>query len=160
MSYLDKLHFGKKGGVVHAVTSEVVGAGVYAGASYGFGYVQNRYRDKASLWGVPVDLLAGVGLTAATIGCDLYVGHGKWGKRIHNLTPITRDVGRAGFGAYFHTLGAASGAAKSGVKRLLISEADLPKAKAALPNATVLGDIPKAPHGDSLSARDLAEMAK
>ena len=152
MSYLAKtramLETKKKG-----VVPSLVEAAEYVGASYGFGYLQNRYREKASLMGVPADLLAGVGLKAAALAADVM---GKSG----GVACLASTVGNAGLGAYFHTLGAGHGAQASGVKRLLISDKDVAKARAALPNATILGEIPKAPHGDFLSAAELAEMAR
>jgi hypothetical protein len=149
MGYLDRLHKG------HGLTSHVVETLEYAGASYGFGYLQNRYREKASVMGVPADLLAGVVLKTVVLGSEL-MGKGVSG----GFATLLSNVGNAGIGAYFHTLGAGHGAQKSGVKRLLISEKDVEKAKAALPGATILGDLPKAPKGDFLSAAELAEMAR
>jgi hypothetical protein len=150
MSYLSKLHSGaKKVGLMH----ELVETGELVGGVAAFGYLQNRYREKASLWGVPADLAAGAVLKVAVLGCKYF---GKF-KRV---CPHLDNLGNAGLAAYAHTLGAGYGAQASGVKRLLISEADVAKAKAALPNATILGDIPKAPHGDYFSSRDLADMAK
>lgn len=155
--YLEKVYHkvggraGSKGSkVFHALGS----AAVYGGASYGFGYLQNRYREKASVMGVPADLLAGVGLSALSLGCDVM---GKSGA----LSALSRDVGHAGLGAYFHTLGAGHGAKASGVTRLLLKNpAQLAKARQAVPDAEVLGAIPAAPHGDFLSPAELAEMAK
>jgi hypothetical protein len=155
MKFLDKFHHSKKSGVVPALveTAEVVGA------SIGFGYVQNRYREKASIAGVPADLATGVVLKAlAMFGGALPVA-GKYlrGAGLHSLVD---NVGTAGLAAFGHTVGAGLGAQASGVKRLLIKESDLAKAKAALPNATILGEIPKAPHGDYLRPEALQEMAK
>lgn len=150
MSALHRLYPGRKGSKGHNLYKEVVGVGVYAGAAYGFGYIQNRYRERATVKGVPVDLLAGVVLTGAA-----YFNVGGSG-----VSPLLRDVGRAGVGAFFHTLGAGKGAEQSGVTRLLINKGDVARAKAALPSATVLGEIPRAPHGDYLSAAELAELAR
>lgn len=150
--FVDKVPL-KKGGLLNAALHETAGAAVYSGASFGFGYVQNRYREKASLGGVPADLLAGGLLTGAA-----FVGD--WFNKGKGFTPLARAIGHAGLGSFFHTLGAGLGAEKSGVKRLLISEADVAKAKAALPNATILGVSEKAPTGDFLSATELAAMAR
>lgn len=153
MSVHDLLYPGRKSGKLYKVSQAVANAGVYAGASYGFGYVQNRYRDRAKVMGVPVDLAVGAALTVGALAGDL-VGFDNL------LMPLARDVGHAGLGAFFHTLGAGKGAQASGVRRLLIKESDVPKARAAIPDAVVLGAIPQAPHGDVLSAKDLADLAR
>lgn len=146
MSYLEKL---KKRGLPNLVQT-----GEYVGASYLFGYVQNKYRDKAQVWGIPADLASGVVLKAVSLGCDIAgVATG--------LSSHVGTVGNAGLGAYFHTLGAGHGAHSAGVYRLLLtSEADKAKALQAFPKATILGDLPKATRGDFLSAAQLAEMAR
>lgn len=146
MSYLAKL---KQHGIVKNLTT----AAVYAGASYGFGYIQNAYRSKAHVMGVPLDLAAGIGFKAVSLGASM-LGMGS------GFAPHLDTIGNAGIGAFFHTLGAGHGAQKAGVKRLLVNEADMVKAKAALPNATILGDLGKAPKGDFLSAKDLAALAR
>lgn len=150
MSYLDRLHKGR------GVMPHLVETVEYAGAAYGFGYLQNRYREKASVLGMPVDLLAGVVLKGAALSSEL-LGKGASGW----MTSLANNVGNAGVGAFFHTMGAGHGAHAAGVKRMLLtSAADVAKAKAALPGATILGEIPKAPHGDFLSAAELAELAR
>ncbi len=123
----------------------------YGAASYGYGYLMSRYREKASVMGVPADLLGGVLMKAASLF---------GGRYLRGFTAHANVLGNAGIGAFCHTLGSGHGAAGSGVKRLLIHESDVPKAKAALPNATILGDIPKAPHGDFLSFGELNKLAK
>lgn len=137
------------------VVPKLAEAAEYFGASYAFGYVQNKYREKASVAGIPADLVVGGLSKAVAIGMDL------WGstKMATGMAPFANVIGNAGIAAFGHTLGAGAGAKASGVRRLLISESDVAKAKAALPNATILGEIPKAPHGDFLSSRDLASMA-
>lgn len=155
--YMSKVYHkagGRSYGKSYKVVNALGSAAVYSAASYGFGYMQNRWRERASVYGVPADLLAGVGLSAASLGCELM---GKAGA----LSALARDVGHAGLGAYFHTLGAGKGAKDSGVTRLLLKNpAQLAKAKAAVPDAEVLGAISAAPHGDYLSPAELAEMAK
>jgi hypothetical protein len=145
------IRYGKQ--VAGLAIRQAVPTATYAGASYGFGYLQNRYRDKASVMGVPADLLAGVGFKALAIAGTL-LGKGR------KFVPHLDTVGNAGIGAYFHTLGAGHGAQKSGVKRVLVSDGDVKKVLAVSPNATVLGAIPKAPHGDYLSAQELANLAR
>lgn len=152
-SYLDRLYPGRRHGTGHEVFKAALDVAEYGGASYAFGYLQNRYRERASVMGVPLDLAAGAGLTAAALLCDLK----GW---CSGLVPIVRNVGHAGVGAYFHTMGAGHGAKASGVKRLLVHEKDVGKVKAVLPDATVLGAIPRAPHGDFLSASELAALAR
>lgn len=126
----------------------------YAGASFVFGYVQNKYREKASIGPLPLDLAAGLAATAAGIGMQI------WGKG-KSLAPHITTVGFAGLGAFAHTLGAGYGAQASGVKRLLVSAEDVKKVQAVLPGkVTVLGAIPKAPKGDFLTSDQLMEMAR
>lgn len=139
----------------HPLVHNLMSTGEYAAGSYAFGYLQNRYREKASLAGIPADLLAGAALKVVAIGTNLTSN--KWARR---LAPHANTFGNAGIGAFFHTLGAGHGAQASGVKRLLISEADVPKAKAALPNATILGVDKETRPRDVLSARELADMAR
>lgn len=155
--YLEKVYRkvgGKSHGKGHKVFNALGSAAVYGGASYAFGYLQNRYRERASVMGVPADLLAGGALSAVSLGCELM---GKTGA----LSALARDVGNAGIGAFFHTLGAGRGAHAAGVTRLLLKNpAQLAAAKKAVPDAEVLGSIQPAPHGDFLTPAELAEMAK
>lgn len=155
MSVFHHLYPGKKHSTGHEVYKATVDAGVYAAASYGFGYVQGRYREKASLFGIPADLFAGVVLSGGALVAGDLLGYIPEG-----INPIVAAVGHAGLGAWAHTHGAGAGAEKSGVRRLLIQEKDVAKAKAALPDAQFLGDIPKAGPGDFLSARELANLAR
>jgi hypothetical protein len=148
MSFLRHLNPTKKG-----LGSSVVEAVEYGAVSYGLGYVQSRYREKASLFGLPVDLLTGVAAKAASIA-----GH-VWGVG-RALAPYTNVVGNAGIAAFCHTLGTGHGGDKAGITRLLINKSDVAKAKAALPGATILGEIPRAPHGAFLSSAELAELAR
>ena len=155
-SYFDRLLPGKHGSHTHNVGKELLDVAEIGGASYAFGYLQHKYGEKMSLWGVPGDLLAGAVLTVGAVVATAFdVGDG--------VTPIARNVGHAGLAAFFHTLGAGDGSKKSNEARLRIEAGDLPKAQKALAGAgvktTVFGAIPKAPHGDFLSTRDLRAMA-
>lgn len=129
-------------------------AAEYFGVSVATGYLQNRYREKASLFGVPAELVGGVGMKALALVLDMRgKGHGTLGSQANIL-------GNIGLAAYGHTIGAGLGASASGVKRVLVQAQDLPRVKAAVPGATVLGDIPPAPHGDLLSTAELREMIR
>jgi hypothetical protein len=152
MSYLDRMS-PFRGRKAHAVFSEVGGLAVYGGASYGFGYLQNRYRERASVAGVPADLAAGAGLSAISLIGDLLGWHG-------GMMAFTRDVGRAGVGSFMHTLGAGHGGGASGMTRVLVHSKDVAKVRAALPNATILGEISKAPPGALLSTGELLDLAR
>lgn len=145
MKYLDRLHGSGK-------SHKVVSAIEYGAASYGFGYLMSRYRERASVYGVQADLLAGVLLKGVSLFGGRYVRGG--------VGTLVDNVSNAGIGAFFHTLGAGHGGEHAGVTRLVLDKKDVPRAKAALPNATVLGDIPRAPHGDFLSASELAALAR
>lgn len=151
MRYLEKYYPGRRHGTVNNLVGAAVGVLVYGGASYGFGYAQNKYREKASLFGVPADLLTGAVLTGASaLGL---LGHGTIGHLGH-------DIGKAGVGAFFHTLGAGHGGAASGLTRAVVPKNQVSKLRAAVPSATILGEIPKAPHGDFLKPGDLAVLAR
>lgn len=158
MSFLKKLS--KLNPAGHGVAARATEAAEYFGASFLAGYAQNKYRDKASVAGVPVDLAAGGALKLLGLGVDL-LGGGKWNRgwraTVHSQAHILGNVGLAAFG---HTLGAGLGASQSGVTRVLVEKKDVAKVKAAIPGAVVIGEIPKAPPGDYLSASQLAEMAR
>ena len=94
-----------------------------------------------------------VGLKALALGTQLLTKHGD------SMAVQGMDlVANAGVGAFFHTLGAGHGAKSAGVTRFMTT-ASADKVKAALPGVTILGEIPQAPAGNFLSARDLAAMA-
>jgi hypothetical protein len=155
-SYLDKLYPGKKGTFTHALTHTVADAAIIGGASFGFGYVQSRYREKAAVMGVPADLAAGIGMSALAFLGEWYGVGGVVGALRHT----TKLIGLAGIGSYCHTLGSGHGAQASGVKRIAVHAKDVGKVKSALPNSTVLGQIPRAPHGDFLSPSQLEALAR
>lgn len=155
MSYLDRLYHGRRQGTVPRLVHEVVEVSELALAGYGFGYIQNRWREKASIKGVPVDLLAGLALKTVSLAGDLLDVGGLAGKALPHLNVL----GSAGIVSYFHTMGSSHGADHSGLKRLLVNESDLSRAQAMLPSATVLG-AKAAPHGDYLTPRDIAELAR
>jgi hypothetical protein len=127
----------------------------YFGLSYAAGYAQNRWRQKASLFGAPADFLVGLGGKIASVALDHWGGH-----RHRHLVSHANVLGNVGLGAFGHTLGAGAGAQASGVKRVLVDAKDVDKIKKLVPGSTVLGEIPKAPHGDLLSTRELQEMAR
>lgn len=154
-NYLDKLSLGRKGSFTHALSRTAVDAAVFGGASFGYGYLMNRYREKAHIKGVPADLAAGIGFTALSFLGDWYGVGGVVG----GLSHATKMVGLAGIGAFCHTLGAGRGSQHSGVARVMVKKGDIPKVKAAVPGSTILGEIPKAPHGDFLSAAQLDRLA-
>lgn len=149
---LQKFHPRKSG-----LMSNVVETVEYAGASYAYGYFLSKHREKASIFGVPADLAVGAGLKLLAFGAEMF-GHGA------ALAPHANVLGNAGIGAYMHTLGSGKGAGDSGVKRIAVAPGTSPgavkTAMRGLPGSTVLGDLPKAPRGDFLSARDLADLAR
>ena len=158
MSFLDHLNPAKPGWGAKALEGVE-----YSAASYGYGLVQNQFREKASLMGAPVDLLTGLVLKAAGIA-GVVVGKGKYKRGVLGFAAAHSNViGNAGLGAFFHTLGAGKGgekyAKKSGMVKLLVPASQVDKVKAAIPG-TVFGAIPSAPHGDWLTHGDLKEMAR
>lgn len=151
MGFLDYLNPENKGTV-----ARVVEGAEYFAASYGYGYVQNRFRERAAVGPIPLDLLAGGVFKAAAIGCGIWC---KKGSALAKSTPYTNVMGNAGIAAFGHTLGAGAGAKASGVTRLLLANhSDLAAVKKVLPNSTILGEIPKAPHGDFLTPSELERI--
>lgn len=141
MSFLNKLRPAR-------LVPAAIEAAEYGAASFAYGYAQNRWRDKATIKGVPLDLLGGVVFKAASLLTA--------GKMAHHLSIF----GNAGVGAWAHTMGAGYGAKASGVRRLLVSAADADKVKKQFPGATVLGAIAPAPHGAFLSSEKLRDLAR
>lgn len=137
------------------IIGNVVETAEYGAASYAFGYLANRYRDKAKVFGVRTDLAVGVGLKVVALAGD-YFGIPAISALDHHLNTI----GNAGVGAYFHTLGAGHGSRASGVKRVLIKSGDIDKVKKVVPDAEIIGQIGAAPAGAYLSEQKLREMAR
>lgn len=152
-SYLDKLYPGQRQSTGHKVFTDVLDFAEISGSSFAFGYLMQRYRDKATLHGIPYDLLVGGVMTAgAVVGEILGVAPA--------ITPIAKNIGHAGLASYCHTQGSALGAKSAGVKRVLAKDSDIEKIKKIAPSTIVLGAIPKAAHGDFLSSAELANLAK
>lgn len=151
MSYMSRLY----GIAKHPIAHEVIETAEVMGAGYGLGYLQGRYRERSMVMGVPVDLLAGVAGKGLAIAATAF-GGSKGAK----LAPHLNNIGVAGLVSYAHTHGVGAGSKKAGVKRLLVQEKDMDKVRKVLPDATVLGAIPQAPHGDMLSSRDLESLAR
>lgn len=151
--YLNRLQYHRG----NSLMGELVETAEQVGASFAYGYVQNRYREKASVAGVPLDLGLGAALKALGLGLHLAgKGHGMMGMVAEHADLL----GNAGLMAHFHTMGAGMGAQKSGVTRVLVDKKDVGKVKATLPHAEVLGEIPRAPHGDFLSTAELEALAR
>jgi hypothetical protein len=169
MSYIDKF-LPRKSGVVGKGVHALVEAAAPAAMIGGFGYVMNRYRDKSSMHvpvvgNVPVDLGAGVlGLAMTTFGLTSLLGRvtgiGFIKRHASTIDKLAGAVATAGLGSYAHTYGAGLGGKHSGVTRVAVDKKDVARIKAAVPNATVLGEIPAAPHGDFLSSEDLRKLAR
>lgn len=150
MHALDKFHPRKE-----TIMSNLVETAEYGAASFGFGFIQNKYRG-ASIKGVPVDVLAGVGLKAAALAMEAFGG--RMSSRIGAHVNV---LGNAGIGAFFHTLGAGAGMKSAGVNRLLLPQGySAQAAKKMIPGSEILGGIAPAPKGDFLSSAELAAMAR
>ena len=93
MSVVDFLEPGSKNVALKAAAS----AAVYAGASYGFGYVAGRWPTKAR-----VDLFVGGGLFLLALGGDLA------GSDLRGFAPRVKMVSNAGLGCFAHWRGAKS----------------------------------------------------
>lgn len=152
--YLHNANSLKRGSAAHEVVGEVIDLGVGAGASFGFGYLTGKYRDKTLIAGrVPLDLGVGLALSLGSVALDLT-------GTLSGFSGLVKDVGRAGVGAWAHTHGVGAGTAASGIKRALVEDKDLAKLRAAVPNAVILGATGAAPHGAFLSSARLNELAK
>lgn len=147
---LDKYHPRKNSLVSHAVETVEYGA-----ASFGFGYIQNRYR-KANIAGVPADILSGLAFKAVALAMDM-----KGGAMMERIAPHLNVVGNAGVGAFFHTLGAGAGMKHAGIVRMALPAGTNPQLAASkVPGSVILGGIAPAPKGDFLTSAELAAMAR
>lgn len=100
------------------------------GASVAYGFVQNYYREKAMVKGVPLDILVGGGLTLLGAGLEIF-SRGR-----SALAPHLNAIGDAGVQAYFLKLGAVWGTKASGRKAYILEKgATAP----ALPGLTQVG---------------------
>jgi hypothetical protein len=136
------------------VVPRAVETGEYMLSALGIGYLQNRYRDRMAVAGVPANLLVGGLMKLGALAMDL---KRKSGGTIHSQLHI---LGNVGLVTWAHAKGAGMGAAASGVRRALVRPEDVKKVLAAAPATTLFGEIPKAPKGDFLSTAQLADMAR
>jgi hypothetical protein len=110
----------------------------YAGAA-AFGFIKGYYREKAMIRGIPVDLLAGLGLTLGSLVLNI-------GSRgMSGLAPHLNAVGDAGVMSYLGSMGASWGAKKSGRTVYVLN----PGAKVPVipPGLTAVGALPQAVAG-------------
>lgn len=114
-------------------------------AAFGFGYIKGYYRDRAMVMGQPLDLVAGVGLTA--LGAVLSMASN--GKSA--LAPHIERVGDAGLASYFNSIGAAMGAKAAGTQVQVVKGLDS--------HVSILGEIPPAVHGSYLTADEIARYS-
>jgi hypothetical protein len=137
-------------GIVPMVGNKLARA-AYSG---GFGYIKGRYREQASVMGVPADLLVGVLATAA--GAVATISGGGQSSLGHQLDML----GDAGIMSFTNSIGAYYGAKASGRQVLVLNPGT--SAPAALPagysqpGMSVLGDIPPAVGGAYLTAEEIA----
>ena len=135
------------------VVSNALVTAEYAAASYAFGYLQNSGMVRTHIFGVPVDLAAGVAAKAASLGLTLAGVAG-------GMRPHLDVLGNTGIGAYFHTLGSGHGFSKSGRVRAILPAGSAGKLQSAIPGVTILGVASSAPKGDLLTSADLAALAR
>lgn len=152
--FLDKIHPRKDTKMSAAVETVE-----YVGASYGYGYLMGRYREKAELGGMPADLLVGGALRVAGLLGEHWRGAPRF---LKSAAPHATVLGLAGLGAFAHMKGVGAGSRASGALRASLppgtSPSDLEKIKKLVPG-TVFSGIPPArgPH-NFLSSRELARM--
>ena len=137
----------------YGIGKNVLGTLELAGASFGFGYLQSRYPGKAKVGPVPLDLAVGIASKVVSLGLTLGGVGGAF-------RPHLDSVGNAGLACYAHTLGAGMGFKKSGQVRAVLPASAAGKLQQAVPQATILGIDQRAPKGDLLVARDLANIAR
>lgn len=153
--YLHKANVLQKGTVAHEAAGEVIDLAVGAAASFGFGYLTGKYREKTLLFGgrVPLDFGVGMLLSVGSVALEVAgVGDG--------LSGLAKDIGHAGVNAWAHTHGVGAGTKASGVERVLVQKKDLPKLRAAVPSSVVLGSTGQAPHGKFLSPERLTQLSQ
>lgn len=150
---LHSVNFLRKGTLAHDFGTEAIDLGVGAAASFGFGYLTGKYRDKTLIAGrVPLDLGVGVGLSALSIVAEA-MGF------LDGFAGLAKDVGRAGVSAWAHTHGVGAGTVARGEARAFVPQKDVAKLRAAVPNA-VVGGIDPAPHGAFLSPDRLDQLSR
>jgi hypothetical protein len=110
----------------------------YAGAA-AFGFIKGYYREKAMVRGVPVDVLAGLGLTLGALLLNMT------SRGMSGLAPHLNAVGDAGIMSYFGSMGASYGARKSGRTVYVLNPGA--KVPAIPPGLTAVGALPQAVAG-------------
>src|SRR5579871_259834 len=153
MSFLAKLKYAAP--AVHhryGLSGYLIGKGEkYAGAAL-FGYLKGYYREKTLVNGVPVDLLAGVALTAGSVLSQaMSGGRSKYACHMDSL-------GDAGLMSYFNSLGAVYGTKKSG--RQVVVGPSTAKAPPGFNPTTVMGSLPQAVGGAFLTPDEVAAYSK
>lgn len=131
------------------VAGYLVDKGERYAAAAGFGYLKGAYREKASVRGLPVDLLSGAALTLLAVGLEVWSG----GRSA--LAPHMNAVGDAGLMSYFGSLGAAYGVKTSGRKVYVLDKGAKPPASLP-PGMTAVAGIPQAVGGAYLSPEEVA----
>lgn len=160
MNALKKMYKGTKHAVIHQGPSALGEAAVYGGASYIFGQIHGRYREKAAVkiagYEVPVSILAGVACKAASMAvpANAKLAGVHIGAQLNN-------VGNAGVGAFFHGMGVGHGMKASGRKLYILESGKAaPAALGDLKQTDVVGSLPPAPKGAYLSTEDLRGLAR
>jgi hypothetical protein len=139
-----------------ALTGFVVERAERYGASYLFGYIKGRYRERAMWRGCGIDLWAGGLLTLTSAWLEIASS----GRSL--LAPHLIAVGDAGVQSFFNSIGAAHGGKASGRPVYAMNEGApkvaIPAGMSQVPD-TVLGAIGPMPQGAYLSAEELANAS-
>lgn len=153
LSYMHK----HTSGIVKKKPYDSVGANLLhtaevAAAAEGFGYLHGRYREEASIKGVPLNLVAGLGLKAVVLGAGLL----SRGSEMPGWASHVDAVALAGLGSYMFADGVARGTKAAGRSIFILeSGAARPKDMGGLKQTDVVGALPQAVGGAYLSADDL-----
>lgn len=134
------------------LTGMLVEKGERYGSSFAFGFIKGYYREKAMIKGMPVDLLAGAGMTLAACVLEAYSG----GRS--KIAPHLHAIGDAGMMSYINSVGVSMGTKQSGRKIYLLEKGAA--APAGIKEAEhILGELPPAVGGPFLSADEIAKFA-
>lgn len=103
------------------------------GSAAGFGYIKGRYRERATVKGQPLELVAGGGALALALVDELFL-KGKF-------APHLNRVADAGLSAYINTRMTALGMKHAGRKIFISQPGANPALPAGLQQVDVLGEL-------------------
>jgi hypothetical protein len=103
------------------------------GAAAAFGYVKGRYREKATVKGQPIDLVAGLGALGLGILDEVFLGG--------HFAPHLNRIGDAGLSSYINSRATFLGHKAAGRKVYVSQPGANPALPAGLQQVDVLGEL-------------------